>query len=58
MFEDIIEKLRVKVAEELDEEIPDGDLQKLAGWCIELIGTTVAGVGVELAGPQNTDGDE
>lgn len=55
MLEELKAKLAEFIAEELDEAIPDGTLQALAGEAVRLVGEALVEAGEDISGELNND---
>ena len=56
-IDELAAQLAEKIADEVDEQIPDGMLQTIAGEAIKIVGEVLSKAGSDLAGVQNTDED-
>lgn len=57
MFDDLKDKLAAFIANEVDETLDDGMVQKLAGEAIALVGAALVEAGNDIATELNSDGD-
>lgn len=51
-------KLAAKIAEKLDDQVPDGTVQKIAGYALEQAADIIKGAAVALQTTENEDGDK
>jgi len=57
-IDELKSQLASKIAEEIDEQIPDGTVQKIAGYALEQAADLLKEAAVSLQTTENEDGDE